>query len=73
MDCMTISTFRGLEQQAIRQSREDIRREQVRRVANLLTETFRQEPHAQQMHTSQQPTEPVENETASQNKINYLA
>ena len=61
MDCMTISTFRGLEQQAIRQSREDIRREQVHRVATLLMETFRQEPNVPLIQNSQTPAEPTEN------------
>lgn len=73
MDCMTISTFRGLEQQAIRQSREDMRRDRVHKVATHLMETFRQEPHMQQPHVFQKPTESVENETANQNKINYFA
>ena len=61
MDCMTISTFRGLEQQAIRQSREDMRREQLHKVATLLMETFRQEPNVPLIQNSQTPVEPTEN------------
>ena len=70
MDCMTISTFRGLEQQAIRQSKEDMRREQLHKVTTHLMETFRQEPHVQHVQVFQKPTE---KETVSQNKINYYA
>lgn len=61
MDCMTISTFRGLEQQAIRQSREDMRRDRVHKVATLLMETFRQEPNVPLIQNSQTPAEPTEN------------
>ena len=73
MDCMTISTFRSLELQAIRQSKENIRREQLHSTATRLMETFRQEPHTQQAQVFQKPTESVENETANQNRINYFA
>ena len=72
MDCMTISTFRGLEQQAIRQSREDMKRAQVHKVATLLMETFRQEPNVPLVQNSQTPIEPTEN-NSSKGKIDYFA
>ena len=71
MDCMTISTFRSLEQRAIRQSKQDLRRDQVHKVATLLMETFRQEPEIK-LDGIPVPTEQSKDKTNS-NKINYFA
>jgi hypothetical protein len=71
MDCMTISTFRSLEQQAIRHSKEQVRREQVNKVASLLMETFRQEPDIKPTNMPV-PTE-YKDKTSQKSKINYYA
>ena len=70
MDCMTISTFRSLEQQAIRQSREDLKRDQIHKVATRLMETFRQEPIVKPENTTEAKKSVS---TTNGNKVNYFA
>jgi len=67
MDCMTITTFRSLEQQAIRQFKETQRREINRRY-----ETFGQEK-VQMLKKCSVKNEPTTEISTDKGKINYYA
>ena len=67
MDCMTISTFRSLEQQAIRQYKETQRKE-----LNYKYETFGQEK-VQMLKAFNLKNEPTTETTIGKEKINYFA
>ena len=67
MDCITISTFRSLEQQAIRQHRELKARENGPKYVSR--ETFGQEHFAMKKLSN----EPTVETTTNEGKLNYYA
>ena len=69
MDCMTISTFRSLEQQAIRQFRE-IKSKEINH-KNLSRETYLQDVFVAK--TLKNSDDSVENSTTNTSKVDYYA